>query len=183
LRDWRRSRWSALPASRVLRLALPFVPARFPQMAVTDSDSRVPVRIVVHQASRVLELEYADGRNYRLPFEFLRVYSPSAEVRGHGPGQEVLQTGKAEVGIDSVQAVGNYAIQPQFSDGHATGLYSWDYLQRLGENQASMWADYLARLEKAGASRFAGAAAQAAAAAGAVAPAVGSVDSDGAPAG
>lgn len=131
----------------------------------------------------MLELEYADGRSYRLPFEFLRVHSPSAEVRGHGPGQEVLQTGKAEVGIDSVQAVGNYAIQPQFSDGHATGLYSWDYLQRLGENQASMWADYLARLEKAGASRFAGAAAQAAAAAGAVAPAVGSVDSDGAPAG
>jgi DUF971 family protein len=123
-------------------------------MAATDSDSRVPTRIVVHQVSRVLELEYADGRAFRLPFEFLRVYSPSAEVRGHGPGQEVLQTGKAEVGIESVQAVGNYAIQPQFTDGHATGLYSWDYLLRLGENQSSMWDDYLARLEKAGASRF-----------------------------
>ena len=147
-------------------------------MAVTDSDSRVPTRIVVHQASRVLELEYADGRSVRLPFEFLRVHSPSAEVRGHGPGQEVLQTGKAEVGIDSVQAVGNYAIQPQFSDGHATGIYSWDYLHRLGENQATMWADYLARLEKAGASRYSGAPASQPSA-----PAGSSQSADGAPAG
>ena len=125
-------------------------------MAVPDSDKHVPVRIVVHQASRVLELEYADGRNFRLPFEYLRVYSPSAEVRGHGPGQEVLQVGKAEVGIDAVEAVGNYAIQPRFSDGHATGIYSWDYLRRLGENQQAMWQDYLDRLAKAGASRQAG---------------------------
>jgi DUF971 family protein len=130
-------------------------------MAAPDSDKHVPVRIVVHEASRVLELEYADGRNFRLPFEFLRVYSPSAEVRGHGPGQEVLQVGKAEVGIDSVEPVGNYAIQPRFSDGHATGIYSWDYLQRLGENQQAMWQDYLDRLAKAGGSRHAGTAAPA----------------------
>jgi len=129
----------------------------------------IPVRIVVHQASRVLEIEYADGRGFRLPFEFLRVYSPSAEVRGHGPGQEVLQVGKAEVGIDSVEAVGNYAIQPRFSDGHATGIYSWDYLYRLGENHDAMWQDYLDRLEKAGESRHA--AGSAAAGAEAAAPA------------
>jgi len=84
-----------------------------------------PIRIVVHQQSRVLEIEYADGRQFKLPFELMRVYSPSAEVRGHGPGQEVLQTGKRDVGIDAVDAVGNYAIQPRFSDGHDTGIFSW----------------------------------------------------------
>jgi DUF971 family protein len=126
------------------------------QMAGSEQDSRVPVRIVMHRVSRVLEIEYGDGRSFRLPFEFLRVHSPSAEVRGHGPGQEVLQTGKAEVGIDAIEPVGNYAIQPRFSDGHATGIYSWDYLYRLGENQESMWQDYLKRLEAAGASRASG---------------------------
>jgi len=124
-------------------------------MAGPESTTPIPVRIVVHQVSRVLELEYADGRSFRLPFEFLRVHSPSAEVRGHGPGQEVLQTGKAEVGIVSVEPVGQYAIQPRFSDGHATGIYSWDYLYRLGQNQAEMWNAYLKRLEDAGASRHA----------------------------
>ncbi len=123
-------------------------------MAETASSRLIPERIIVHQASRVLELGYADGQVFRLPFEFLRVWSPSAEVRGHGPGQEVLQTGKAEVGIVAIEAVGNYAIQPRFSDGHESGIFSWDYLHRLGENQEAMWADYLARLEAAGASRF-----------------------------
>ena len=124
-------------------------------MAGSDTDSLIPVRIVAHQASRVLEIEYADGRSFRLPFEFLRVHSPSAEVRGHGPGQEVLQVGKAEVGIVAIDSVGHYAIQPTFTDGHATGIYSWDYLYRLGENQEQMWQDYLKRLEAAGASRHA----------------------------
>ena len=126
-------------------------------MAGLDSDTLIPVRIVVHQVSRVLEIEYADGRSFRLPFEFLRVYSPSAEVRGHGPGQEVLQTGKAEVGIASLETVGHYAIQPKFSDGHATGIYSWDYLYRLALNQDEMWQAYLKRMEEAGASRHASA--------------------------
>lgn len=124
------------------------------RMAGLDSDTLVPVRIVVHRLSRVLEIAYADGRSFRLPFEFLRVYSPSAEVRGHGPGQEVLQVGKAEVGIDSLETVGHYAIQPKFSDGHATGIYSWDYLHRLVQNQEEMWQTYLRRMEEAGASRY-----------------------------
>jgi DUF971 family protein len=124
-------------------------------MADTGSSNPIPERIIVHQSSRVLEVGYADGRVFRLPFEFLRVYSPSAEVRGHGPGQEVLQTGKATVGIDSIEPVGNYAIQPRFSDGHDTGIFSWEYLYRLGSSQESMWQDYLSRLEAAGASRFA----------------------------
>ena len=112
-----------------------------------------PTRIVVHQQSRVLEIEYADGRQFKLPFELMRVYSPSAEVRGHGPGQEVLQTGKRDIGIDAVDAVGNYAIQPRFSDGHDTGIFSWEYLYWLGDQYQQLWADYLARLEQAGASR------------------------------
>jgi DUF971 family protein len=112
-----------------------------------------PTRIVVHQQSRVLEIEYVDGRHFKLPFELMRVYSPSAEVRGHGPGQEVLQTGKRDIGIDAVDAVGNYAIQPRFSDGHDTGIFSWEYLYWLGDQHQQLWADYLARLEKAGASR------------------------------
>ena len=122
-------------------------------MAGLDKSTPLPTRIVVHTQSRALELEYADGRVFRLPFEFLRVYSPSAEVRGHGPGQEVLQTGKRDVGIDAVEPVGNYAIQPRFSDGHATGIYSWDYLYWLGDQQPRLWSEYLARLDAAGASR------------------------------
>ena len=126
-------------------------------MAGSDSTGASPTRVVVHQGSRVLEIEFSDGKLFRLPFEFLRVHSPSAEVRGHGPGQETLQTGKADVGIDSVESVGHYAIQPQFSDGHNTGIYAWDYLYWLGENQEPLWQQYLARLEAAGASRHAAA--------------------------
>ncbi len=112
-----------------------------------------PTEIRLHQKSRLMEVVFADGKAFRLPYEFLRVHSPSAEVRGHGPGQEVLQTGKRGVEIRSLEPVGSYAVQPAFSDGHATGIYSWEYLYQLGENQDPMWAEYLARLEKAGASR------------------------------
>lgn len=122
-------------------------------MAGLDSKTPHPTRIVVHRQSRVLEIEFDQGSAFRLPFELLRVYSPSAEVRGHGPGQEVLQTGKRGVDIVALDPVGNYAVQPHFSDGHATGLYSWDYLYWLGANQETLWKDYLKRLEAAGASR------------------------------
>src|SRR5258706_6914067 len=114
---------------------------------------RVPSAITLHQKSRVLEIAFSDGRSFRLPYEYLRVYSPSAEVRGHGPGQEVLQTGKRDIEIRSLEPVGSYAVQPQFSDGHSTGIYSWDYLYELGEDQEKRWADYLAKLEQAGAKR------------------------------
>jgi DUF971 family protein len=114
---------------------------------------RVPTEIKLHQMSRILEIAFDDGRTFRLPYEFLRVYSPSAEVRGHGPGQEVLQTGKKSVEIRSIEAVGSYAVQPLFSDGHGTGIYSWDYLYELGQNQEKMWAAYLEQLKAAGAGR------------------------------
>ena len=116
-----------------------------------------PTNITLHAGSRVLELEYDDGQRFRLPFEFLRVYSPSAEVRGHGPGQETLQVGKKDVTVTALQPVGYYAIQPVFSDGHTSGIYSWEYLYELGANQERMWAEYLAALDAAGASREAGA--------------------------
>ncbi|MCU0775583.1 MAG: DUF971 domain-containing protein [Ideonella sp.] len=122
-------------------------------MAGLRPDTPTPTAITLHQATRVLEIAYDDGRTFRLPFEFLRVYSPSAEVRGHGPGQEVLQTGKRSVDIEAVEAVGHYAIRPQFSDGHASGIYSWDYLYELGSRQEALWRDYEARLAAAGASR------------------------------
>src|SRR5262245_1272168 len=109
--------------------------------------------IKLHQKSRLLEVAFSDGRSFRLPSEFLRVYSPSAEVRGHGPGQEVLQTGKREVEMKSLEPVGSYAVQPLFSDGHGTGIYSWEYLYELGENQERMWREYLDKLAAAGASR------------------------------
>ena len=112
-----------------------------------------PTEIKLHQKSRVMEIAFSDGRSFRLPYEFLRVHSPSAEVRGHGPGQEVLQTGKREVEIRNLEPVGSYAVQPAFSDGHSTGIYSWDYLYELGEKQEMMWREYLAKLEAAGASR------------------------------
>jgi len=112
-----------------------------------------PTEIKLHQKSRVMEIAFSDGRSFRLPYEFLRVYSPSAEVRGHGPGQEVLQTGKREIDIRSLDPVGSYAVQPAFSDGHSTGIYSWDYLYELGENQEKYWSQYLERLAAAGASR------------------------------
>ena len=112
-----------------------------------------PTALTLHQASRVLEIAFADGRTFRLPYEFLRVYSPSAEVRGHGPGQETLQVGKREVGIEKFEPVGHYAIQPTFTDGHASGIYSWDYLHDLGSRQDELWQRYLDRLAQAGASR------------------------------
>ncbi|RPH58811.1 MAG: DUF971 domain-containing protein, partial [Burkholderiales bacterium] len=130
-------------------------------MAGSDSGAVSPTRVVVHQGSRVLEIEFSDGKLFRLPFELLRVYSPSAEVRGHGPGQEVLQTGKADVGVESVESVGHYALQPRFSDGHDTGIFSWDYLYWLGDNHEQLWQQYLARIEAAGASRQAAAPIQA----------------------
>jgi DUF971 family protein len=114
---------------------------------------RVPTGITLHQKSRFMEVSFSDGRSFRLPYEFLRVYSPSAEVRGHGPGQEVLQTGKRSVEIRALDPVGSYAVQPVFSDGHATGIYSWDYLYELGQNQETLWAQYLDKLAAAGASR------------------------------
>ena len=117
------------------------------------ADERSPTEIRLHQKSRVMEIAFADRRVFRLPYEFLRVYSPSAEVRGHGPGQEVLQTGKREVQIASLEPVGSYAVQTVFSYGHSTGIYSWDYLYELGENQERLWQEYLARLQAAGAKR------------------------------
>ena len=112
-----------------------------------------PTEIKLHQKSRMMEIAFSDGMTFRLSYEFLRVNSPSAEVRGHGPGQEVLQTGKAGVEIRSLEPVGSYAVQPAFSDGHSTGIYSWDYLYFLGENQERLWAEYLAKMKQAGASR------------------------------
>jgi DUF971 family protein len=113
----------------------------------------VPTGITLHQRSRVLEIAFDDGKVFRLPYELLRVYSPSAEVRGHGPGQEVLQTGKKDVEIRALDPVGSYAVQPAFSDGHSTGIYSWEYLYHLGENQERMWKEYLEKLKAANASR------------------------------
>jgi DUF971 family protein len=112
-----------------------------------------PTEITLHQQSRELEIAFDDGNRFRLSCEFLRVYSPSAEVRGHGPGQEVLQTGKRLVNITEIEPVGTYAIKPTFSDGHDTGLYSWDYLHDLGVNQHNYWQTYLTRIEHAKASR------------------------------
>jgi DUF971 family protein len=112
-----------------------------------------PTSVTLHQQSRVLEVSFDDGVTFRIPFELMRVYSPSAEVQGHGPGQEVLQTGKREVGIEGLEAVGHYALQPTFSDGHSTGIYSWDYLYWLGREQAELWARYEQRLAEAGVSR------------------------------
>ena len=123
-----------------------------------DTHTPRPTEIKLHQKSRVLEIEFADGKTFMLPCEFLRVYSPSAEVRGHGPGQEVLQMGKRTIEITAIEPVGTYAIQPQFSDGHNTGIYSWDLLYDYGLHQEKMWMHYLERLDKAGASREPGSA-------------------------
>lgn len=115
--------------------------------------SEQPTEIKLHQQSRMLEIAFDDGVSYQLPYEFLRVYSPSADVSGHGPGQEVLQVGKKDVGISELVPVGSYAVQINFDDGHDTGLYTWENLYRLGKNQPALWQDYLDRLAKAGASR------------------------------
>jgi DUF971 family protein len=125
---------------------------------MTESKKAVPnpTGLTVRKQSRVLEIGFDDDSAFSLPFELLRVYSPSAEVRGHGAGQEVLQTGKRNVLIEALEPVGNYAVQPHFSDGHDTGIYSWDYLYWLGANQAQLWEDYLQRLEAAGFTRETG---------------------------
>ncbi|MEQ1775202.1 MAG: DUF971 domain-containing protein [Burkholderiales bacterium] len=118
-----------------------------------SKDTPLPTEIKLHQVSRLLEISFGDGKTFNLPCEFLRVYSPSAEVRGHGAGQETLQTGKKNVEIKAVEAVGNYAVQLVFSDGHNTGIYSWDLLYDYGTNQDDLWTQYLQRLEDAGQSR------------------------------
>lgn len=122
-------------------------------MAGLNKDTPTPQDITVHGASRVLEVAFSDGARFRIPFELMRVYSPSAEVQGHGPGQETLQTGKREVGIVALEPVGNYAVQPTFSDGHDSGIYAWDYLYFLGSQQEQLWNDYLQRLAAAGVDR------------------------------
>jgi len=122
-------------------------------MAGLSRDAPTPTEILLQQKSRVLEIAFSDGKRFRLPCEFLRVYSPSAEVRGHGPGQEVLQVGKKDVEITELEPVGAYAVRPKFSDGHDTGIYSWDYFYTLGVNQDEMWRRYLERIHEAGASR------------------------------
>ena len=122
-------------------------------MAGTKSNSPQPTAITVHQESRVLEIGFDDGKLFRIPFELMRVYSPSAEVQGHGPGQEVLQTGKRNVSVDSLEAVGNYAVQPTFSDGHSSGIFSWEYLHYLGSQQETLQQRYEERLAAAGKSR------------------------------
>jgi DUF971 family protein len=122
-------------------------------MAGLQADTPSPVSVTLHQQSRVLEIGFSDGREFRIPFELMRVCSPSAEVQGHGPGQEVLQTGKRLVDISGLEPVGNYALQPTFSDGHDTGIYSWDYLYFLGAQQEELWLDYNKRLAAAGVER------------------------------
>ena len=122
-------------------------------MAGLKSGSPTPQDITVHSQSRVLEITFSDGAKYRIPFELMRVYSPSAEVMGHGRGQEVLQTGKREVELVSLESIGNYAVQPTFSDGHDTGIFSWDYLYFLGSQQDKLWAEYLERLHSEGVDR------------------------------
>src|SRR3954463_3658495 len=134
-------------------------------MAGLAQDTPTPVAMTVHGLSRVLEITFSDGAHFKIPFELMRIYSPSAEVQGHGPGQEILQTGKREVELTSLEPIGNYAVQPTFSDGHDTGIFSWDYLYFLGSQQDQLWADYEKRLAEAGAERDAPLAAKAAAAA------------------
>lgn len=122
-------------------------------MAGLNRATPSPTALTVHGQSRVLEVAFSDGASFRIPFELMRVYSPSAEVQGHGPGQEVLQTGKRDVDLLALDPVGNYAVQPRFSDGHDSGLFSWDYLYQLGARQAEFWAEYEQRLKQAGVGR------------------------------
>lgn len=135
-------------------------------MAGLKSGAPSPEGITVHGQSRALEISFSDGKVFRIPFELMRVLSPSAEVQGHGPGQETLQTGKRDVMLESLEPVGNYAVQPRFSDGHDTGIFSWDYLYFLGSQQESLWQDYLGRLKDAGLERDAPMAAKSAASCG-----------------
>jgi DUF971 family protein len=122
-------------------------------MAGLQAGAPTPQALTVHSQSRVLEITFSDGAAFRLPFELMRIYSPSAEVQGHGPGQEVLQTGKREVDLVALEPVGNYAVQPRFSDGHDTGIFSWDYLYFLGSQQDKLWDDYCKRLKDASVER------------------------------
>ena len=117
---------------------------------MATSTAPQPTALTLHQASRLLEIGFDDGAVFRIPFELMRVYSPSAEVQGHGPGQEVLQTGKRQVGISQIETVGHYAVQPSFTDGHNTGLFTWGYLYKLGAEQADLWQRYEQRLADAG---------------------------------
>lgn len=122
-------------------------------MAGIDRDTPIPSEIKLHQKSRRLELIYEGGEAYTLDFEYLRVYTPSAEARGHGPGQEILQTGKRNVEIERIEPVGTYALRLVFSDGHDSGLYSWDMLYNLGKHHDELWAEYLKQIETQGLSR------------------------------
>ena len=122
-------------------------------MAGLQAGSPTPTALTVHGQSRMLDISFSDGAQFKIPFELMRVYSPSAEVQGHGPGQEVLQTGKREVNVVELEPVGNYAVKPVFSDGHESGIFSWDYLYYLGSEQSRLWEDYNRRLLAAGAER------------------------------
>lgn len=122
-------------------------------MAGLQAGSPTPVALTVHSQSRILEIAFSDGAQFKIPFELMRIYSPSAEVQGHGPGQEILQTGKREVNVVELEPIGNYAVKPVFSDGHESGLFTWDYLYHLGADQSRLWDDYNRRLQAAGALR------------------------------
>lgn len=122
-------------------------------MAGLQADSPTPTALTVHGQTRILEVVFSDGAEFKIPFELMRVYSPSAEVQGHGPGQEVLQTGKRDVAVVALESIGNYAVKPVFSDGHESGIFSWDYLYHLGVHQDQLWSDYNQRLEAASMSR------------------------------
>jgi DUF971 family protein len=120
---------------------------------MSSSFQHQPTALTVHQQSRQLEISFDDGASFHIPFELMRVCSPSAEVQGHGPGQEVLQTGKRHVEITAIEPVGHYAVQPTFSDGHDSGIFTWEYLYFLGSQQAQLWQDYEKRLQAAGVER------------------------------
>src|SRR5512133_4038537 len=122
-------------------------------MAGLQAESPTPTLLTVHSQSRILEIAFSNGAEFKIPFELMRIYSPSAEVQGHGPGQEVLQTGKRDVELQELEPIGNYAVQPRFSDGHDTGIFSWDYLYFLGAQQEQLWAEYERRLAEAGMDR------------------------------
>ncbi|PVE43079.1 gamma-butyrobetaine hydroxylase-like domain-containing protein [Limnohabitans planktonicus] len=122
-------------------------------MAGLTKTSPTPESLTVHGQTKVLEIGFSDGAQFRIPFELMRIYSPSAEVQGHGPGQEVLQTGKREVTVVDIEPVGNYAVKPTFSDGHDSGLFTWEYLYFLGDQQAALWQQYEDRLQAAGTDR------------------------------
>lgn len=122
-------------------------------MAGLQAGAPTPTALTVHSQSHILEVAFSDGAQFRIPFELMRIYSPSAEVQGHGPGQEVLQTGKREVDIVELEPIGNYAVKPVFSDGHESGIFSWDYLYRLGADESRLWEAYQQRLQAAGVER------------------------------